>query len=107
MFDGGKYSTAEGDGGSAGEEDSDAGEKGELSLSARLDAAEDATDGPCSCQLQIDEQQKENERIWAAVRRSALQQTGCDNNGNHRSDPTPGDGAGVAHHGARFAGASV
>ncbi|XP_011615278.2 serine/threonine-protein kinase Nek9 isoform X1 [Takifugu rubripes] len=55
----------------------------------------------------IDEQRKENERLWAAVNRSALQETGCDNNGNHRSDRTPGEGAGFTHHGSRFAGASV
>lgn len=56
----------------------------------------------------IDEQQKENERIWAAVNRLALQDTGCDNNGNHRSDRTPGGGArGFTNHDSRFAGASV
>lgn len=70
------------------------------------DAANNMTDSPYS-QLQIEEQQKENERIWAAVNRSALQQTGCDNNGNHRSDRTPGDGAGFTNHSSRFAGASV
>ncbi|XP_026211303.1 serine/threonine-protein kinase Nek9 [Anabas testudineus] len=58
---------------------------------------------------QVIEQQKENERLWAAINRSALQKAGCDNNRN--SDCMSGDGGGrsggFTNHGSRSAGASV
>lgn len=64
-----------------------------------------------SPRLQIDEQRKENERLWAAINRSTLRQAGCDNNGNHHSDCMPGDGGGrgggFTNHGGRSAGANV
>lgn len=60
---------------------------------------------------QISEQRKENERLWAAVSRSALQEARCDSNGNHPSDRTRGEGGGrrggLTNHGGRSAGASV
>lgn len=60
---------------------------------------------------QVDEQQKENERLWAAISRLTLREAGCDNNGNHHSDRMPGDGGrrggGFTNHGGRSAGASV
>lgn len=65
----------------------------------------------CSCHLQVDEQKKENERLWAAISRSTLREAGCDSNGNHRSDRMPRDeggrGGGFTKHGGRSAGASV
>uniref|UniRef100_A0A671U6M4 non-specific serine/threonine protein kinase n=1 Tax=Sparus aurata TaxID=8175 RepID=A0A671U6M4_SPAAU len=64
-----------------------------------------------SCRLQVDEQKKENERLWAAISRSTLREAGCDSNGNHRSDRMPRDeggrGGGFTKHGGRSAGASV
>uniref|UniRef100_A0A8D3E3J4 non-specific serine/threonine protein kinase n=1 Tax=Scophthalmus maximus TaxID=52904 RepID=A0A8D3E3J4_SCOMX len=64
-----------------------------------------------SCRLQVNEQQKENERLWAAINCSALRDAGRDNNGNHHSDRLPGDvggrGGGFSNHGSRSAGASV
>lgn len=61
---------------------------------------------------QVNEQRKENERLWAAINRSTLREAGCDNNGNHPSDARmPGDGGErggrLTHHGGRPAGASV
>ncbi|XP_037602492.1 serine/threonine-protein kinase Nek9 [Sebastes umbrosus] len=61
---------------------------------------------------QVNEQQKENERLWAAINRSTLREAGCDNNGNRPSDARmPGDGgergSGFKKHGGRSAGASV
>lgn len=62
-----------------------------------------------SCHVQNDEQRKENERIWAAIRRSALRQAECDSNGNHRPDtfPREAEGRGFTNHGGRSAGAGV
>ncbi|KAG7237236.1 hypothetical protein INR49_032569 [Caranx melampygus] len=60
---------------------------------------------------QVNEQQRENERLWAAINRSALREAGCDNNGNHHSERIPGNGGGrgggFTNHGSRSAGASV
>ncbi|KAL3968999.1 homeobox protein NOBOX [Sarotherodon galilaeus] len=60
---------------------------------------------------QISEQRLENERLWAAINRSALQGAVCDSNGNHPSARTPVDGGrrrgGLTNHGGRSAGASV
>ncbi|XP_029973155.1 serine/threonine-protein kinase Nek9 [Salarias fasciatus] len=60
---------------------------------------------------QVSEQKRENEKLWAAISRSALQESGCDRNGNHHSDGGGGGGGrrggGLAHHGGRSAGASV
>lgn len=64
-----------------------------------------------SCHVQIDEQQKENERLWEAINRSALlRQAGCDNNGNHQPHSFPRrdlEGGGFPKHGGRSAGAGV
>ncbi|XP_059209716.1 serine/threonine-protein kinase Nek9 [Centropristis striata] len=60
---------------------------------------------------QVNEQQKENERLWAAINRSTLREAECDNNGNLPSDArTSGDGGergggGFTNHGSRSAGA--
>lgn len=60
---------------------------------------------------QVSEQQKENERLWAAISRSALQEAGCDSNGNHHPNRISGAGGGrrggLTNHGGRSAGASV
>uniref|UniRef100_G3NXQ5 non-specific serine/threonine protein kinase n=1 Tax=Gasterosteus aculeatus aculeatus TaxID=481459 RepID=G3NXQ5_GASAC len=61
---------------------------------------------------QVNEQQNENERLWAAIGRSAQREARCDNNGNQPSDARmPGDGgergAALAIQGARPSGASV
>lgn len=58
----------------------------------------------------MDEQQKENERLWEAINRSALRQAGCDSNGNHQPHSFPrreGEGGGFPKHGGRSAGAGV
>ncbi|XP_056282917.1 serine/threonine-protein kinase Nek9 [Pseudoliparis swirei] len=61
---------------------------------------------------QVNEQLKENERLWAAINRSAQREAGCDSNGNHPSDARmPGDGGerggAFTNHGGRSTGASV
>ncbi|KAM9355138.1 serine/threonine-protein kinase Nek9 isoform 2-T2 [Pholidichthys leucotaenia] len=60
---------------------------------------------------QVSEQLKENEKLWAAINRSVLQEAGCDSNGNPHSDHMPGDRGGrrggLTNHGGRSAGASV
>lgn len=60
---------------------------------------------------QVCEQMKENERLWAAINRLSLRETGCDNNGNHHSDHIPGDGGGTGvgftNHGGKSAGAGI
>nr|XP_019940598.1 PREDICTED: serine/threonine-protein kinase Nek9 [Paralichthys olivaceus] len=60
---------------------------------------------------QVNDQQKENERLWAAINSSVLREAGRDNNGNPRPDRVPGDvggrGGGFTNHGSRSAGASV
>ncbi|XP_041828862.1 serine/threonine-protein kinase Nek9 isoform X3 [Melanotaenia boesemani] len=65
---------------------------------------------------QVSEQQQENEKLWAAINRSMLQEAGPDQNGNHHSDNMPGGGGGrggggrrdgFTNHGGRSAGASV
>ncbi|XP_037342934.2 serine/threonine-protein kinase Nek9 isoform X1 [Pungitius pungitius] len=61
---------------------------------------------------QVNEQQKENERLWAAIGRSAPREAGRDGDGNHTSDARmPGDGGerggAFAIHGGRSSGASV
>ncbi|XP_029350046.1 serine/threonine-protein kinase Nek9 isoform X2 [Echeneis naucrates] len=60
---------------------------------------------------QVSEQQKENERLWAAINCPSPQELGCNNNGNHRTDQMPGDGGGrgggFSNHGSRSAGANV
>ncbi|XP_068436477.1 serine/threonine-protein kinase Nek9 isoform X1 [Clinocottus analis] len=61
---------------------------------------------------QVNEQQKENERLWAAINCSAQREAGCDNNGNHPSDARmPGDGGerggAFTNHVGRSTGASV
>uniref|UniRef100_A0A667Y508 non-specific serine/threonine protein kinase n=1 Tax=Myripristis murdjan TaxID=586833 RepID=A0A667Y508_9TELE len=54
------------------------------------------------------DQQKENERLWAAINRLMLREAGCETNGNHQSDRMLGDrGGGFTNHGGRSAGASV
>lgn len=60
---------------------------------------------------QVKEQQREHERLWAAINRSMLREAGCDSNGNHRADRLSGDGGGrgggYSTHGGRSAGAGV
>uniref|UniRef100_A0A3Q2TI15 non-specific serine/threonine protein kinase n=1 Tax=Fundulus heteroclitus TaxID=8078 RepID=A0A3Q2TI15_FUNHE len=61
---------------------------------------------------QIREQQKENEKLWAAINRSTLQEKERVRNGNRRSEPTTSKGgsgrrSGFTNHGGRSAGASV
>ncbi|XP_062254090.1 serine/threonine-protein kinase Nek9 isoform X2 [Platichthys flesus] len=60
---------------------------------------------------QVKDQQKENERLWAAIHSSALREAGRSNNGNPHSDRVPGDvggrAGGFTNHGSRSAGASV
>lgn len=61
---------------------------------------------------EIREQQKENERLWAAINRSALREKERDRNGSRRSEPLTSKGgsgrrSGLTNHGGRSAGASV
>ncbi|XP_037551032.1 serine/threonine-protein kinase Nek9 [Nematolebias whitei] len=57
---------------------------------------------------QVGEQQKENERLWAAINRSAQQEAGRDGNRNHHSVPSNGGGERrLTNHGGRSAGASA
>lgn len=80
------------------------------------DIDQTASRSMCFWCLQISEQQKENEKLWAAINRSKPQETQQDSNQNHHSDRMPGEGGGgggggrrggFANHGDRFAGASV
>ncbi|MED6238961.1 hypothetical protein ATANTOWER_032886, partial [Ataeniobius toweri] len=61
---------------------------------------------------QIREQQKENEKLWAAINRSTLQEKERDRNGNRRPETMTSKGgrgrrSGLTNHGGRSAGASV
>lgn len=66
----------------------------------------------CMFAPQIREQQKENERLWAAINRSTLREKERDRNGSRRSEPMTSKGgsgrrSGFTNHGGRSAGASV
>ncbi|XP_017274200.1 serine/threonine-protein kinase Nek9 [Kryptolebias marmoratus] len=57
---------------------------------------------------QVSEQQRENERLWAAINRSAQQEAGRDGNRNHVSVASSGGGERrLTNHGGRSAGASA
>ncbi|KAF6718688.1 Serine/threonine-protein kinase Nek9 [Oryzias melastigma] len=57
---------------------------------------------------QVSEQKKENEKLWAAINRTAGQETGLNSDRNSLSAPTGGGRRGeLTNHGGRSAGASV
>ncbi|XP_037097661.1 serine/threonine-protein kinase Nek9 isoform X1 [Syngnathus acus] len=61
---------------------------------------------------QVNDQQKDNERLLAAFNRLSLLETRCDNNGNHCDGHVPDDGgaaraSGFTPHGGRPAGSSL
>ncbi|KAM4625355.1 serine/threonine-protein kinase Nek9 [Polymixia lowei] len=59
---------------------------------------------------QVNDQVKENEKLWAAINRLTPREAGAESNGNHKSDRMVGDGGGrgggFTNHGGRSAGAS-